>query len=49
MPEMVDYLKKDGNTLIFKGQTVVGDGTTAQLAALMTGVSVKDSPEARKG
>ena len=31
------------------GHTIVGDGTAAQLAAMLTGVSERDNPEARRG
>ena len=49
MPKTAELLKKDENTLIFNGQTIVGDGTTFQLSAIMTGVSQRDNPEARRG
>ena len=31
------------------GHTIVGDGTAAQLAAMLTGVSERENPEARRG
>ena len=30
------------------GETIVGDGTTAQLAAMLTGIAEKEQPEARR-
>ena len=32
----------------FAGKTIVGDGTTAQLAAMLTGIAEKNQPEARR-
>lgn len=34
--------------LFFSGQTVVGDGTTAQLSAMLTGIPERNQPESRK-
>ena len=33
---------------IFEGETIVGDGTTAQLAAILTGIAEHEQPEARR-
>ncbi|XP_073234705.1 uncharacterized protein [Porites lutea] len=48
MPKSLEYLTDDLNSLLMRGETIVGDGTTAQLAALLTGIAEKDQPEARK-
>ena len=42
-------LEKDENAILFNGHTVVGDGTTAQIAGQLTGMDELDLPEARKG
>nr|XP_047146442.1 uncharacterized protein LOC101236318 isoform X2 [Hydra vulgaris] len=44
MPKLV----KDEDTIILNGHTIVGDGTTAQLAAILTGEHEKNLPEARR-
>ena len=33
---------------LFSGETIVGDGTTAQLSAMLTGIAEKKQPEARR-
>ena len=33
---------------MFSGETIVGDGTTAQLAAILTGIAESKQPEARR-
>ena len=43
------FLKDDEHTVILKGHTINGDGTTAQLCALLVGILEKDLPEARRG
>lgn len=43
------YLQGDPDSVIFQGQTVVGDGTTSQLAAILVGDFESNLPEARKG
>ncbi|EDO43929.1 predicted protein, partial [Nematostella vectensis] len=43
------YLIEHGHTLFFKGEGIVGDGTTAQLSALLTGMPEYQQTEARKG
>lgn len=48
MPRSLDYLVKNMNSILFRGETIVGDGTTAQLAALLTGKAEKQQSEARK-
>ena len=44
-----NWLKNDPNTHIFKGHTIVGDGTTAQLIAMLTNLKERVAPEARRG
>ena len=44
-----NWLKNDPNTHIFKGHTIVGDGTTAQLLAMLTNLEESVAPEARRG
>ncbi|XP_065674470.1 uncharacterized protein LOC100208013 [Hydra vulgaris] len=44
MPQLV----KDEDTIILNGHTIVGDGTTAQLAAILTGEQEKSLPETRR-
>ncbi|KAK3749596.1 hypothetical protein QZH41_002777 [Actinostola sp. cb2023] len=47
MPKTNDYLKTRP-TVFMKGNTIVGDGTTAQLCAMLTGVPEEEQPEARR-
>ncbi|XP_047136376.1 uncharacterized protein LOC100213639 [Hydra vulgaris] len=44
MPQLLN----DENTIILNGHTIVGDGTTAQVAAILIGEQEKDLPEARR-
>ncbi|XP_047134032.1 uncharacterized protein LOC100202831 isoform X1 [Hydra vulgaris] len=44
MPQLLS----DENTIILKGHTIIGDGTTAQLAGILIGEHEKDLPEARR-
>ena len=44
-----DYLADDKDSFIFEGHSIVGDGTTAQLSALLTGAFEWDFPESRRG
>ena len=44
-----NFLKNDNNSIIFKGHTINGDGTTAQLCALFVGMLEENLPEARRG
>ena len=48
LPKLVDFLKTN-NALFFTGHTIVGDGTTPQLTAMLTGRRVEDQYEARTG
>ena len=34
--------------LLILGETIVGDGTTAQLCAMLTGIAEEEQPEARR-
>ena len=49
LKRVYDYLTKDDDSFIFEGQSIVGDGTTAQLSALLTGAFEWDFPESRRG
>lgn len=49
MLKSVEFLKKDLKTIFFKGEGIVGDGTTAQLTAMLTGIAEEKQPEARRG
>ena len=49
LPKIYDYLKKNKNTFIFDGQSIVGDGTTAQLSAMLAGALEWELPESRRG
>ncbi len=48
MPKMFKMLKDDENTVLLKGHTIVGDGTTAQLCAILAGQLEENLPEARR-
>ena len=48
LPNVVEFLKQN-NALFFSGHTVVGDGTTPQLTAMLTGKHVEEQYEARTG
>lgn len=48
MPHTLEYLKKHLNSVVLQGETIVGDGTTAQLCAMLTGIAEKEQPEARR-
>ncbi|XP_020613792.1 uncharacterized protein LOC110052015 [Orbicella faveolata] len=49
MPNTLEYLTKNLNSILLEGETIVGDGTTAQLCAMLTGIAEKKQPEARRG
>ena len=49
MPKSKELLKKELTTVFFKGESVVGDGTTDQVSAMLTGKAEDDHPEARRG
>ena len=42
-------LEKNPNSFIFKGHSIVGDGTTAQLCAMLTGTPEYQLPQAKRG
>lgn len=48
MPKSLEYLTNDLNSVLMQGETIVGDGTTAQLAAILTGIAESKQPEARR-
>ena len=48
LPKVVEFLKQN-NALFFSGHTIVGDGTTPQLTAMLTGKYIEEQYEARTG
>ena len=48
MPKTKKALTALEDTFFFKGHSIVGDGTTAQLCAIFTGFNEQDLPEARR-
>ncbi len=48
MPETYKYLDNDRDTFMFHGHTIVGDGTTAQICAMLVGQLEEDLPETRR-
>ena len=48
LPKTKKVLKSIDNSLFFKGHTIVGDGTTAQICAILTGLNEQQLPEARR-
>ena len=49
LAKLYEFLDKDLKALFFKGHTVVGDGTTPQLTAMLTGKQVEEQYESRTG
>ncbi|KAK3732586.1 hypothetical protein QZH41_004981 [Actinostola sp. cb2023] len=49
LPEAYKYLTDDLKSIVMKGYTIVGDGTTPALTALLTGNFEYELPEARRG
>ena len=49
LKKVYNYLLNDKTTFIFEGHSIVGDGTTAQLSAILTGAFEWDFPESRRG
>ena len=47
LPQTKKVLNNFEDSLYFKGHTIVGDGTTAQLCAILTGLNEQQLPEAR--
>ncbi|XP_022807728.1 uncharacterized protein LOC111344742 [Stylophora pistillata] len=48
LPEAYKFMSEELNSLFFKGYSIVGDGTTPALTALMTGKFESELPEARR-
>ena len=48
LPRAYKYLKEELGSLIFNGHTIVGDGTTDQLSAMLTGLGEKEQYESRR-
>ncbi|XP_028403231.1 uncharacterized protein LOC114525964 [Dendronephthya gigantea] len=49
LPNVYKFLKDDLNSFMFRGYSIVGDGTTPQLTAMLTGQTEAELPEARRG
>ena len=49
MKKTFKFLNENENSIILNGHTINGDGTTAQLCALLIGMLEEDLPEARRG
>ena len=47
LPKTKEVLNSLEHSFFFKGHTIVGDGTTAQLCAILTGMNEQQLPEAR--
>ena len=48
LPKFYEYLKNELGALLFNGHSIVGDGTTEQLAAILTGLGELEQYEARR-
>lgn len=48
MPKTMKFLQSDERSLVFKANTIVGDGTTPQVVAMLTGLKMTDLPEGRR-
>ena len=48
LPKTKKVLRSLEQSFFFKGHTIVGDGTTAQLCAILTGLNEQQLPEARR-
>ena len=48
LPKTSDFLHSDERSFVFKGNTIVGDGTTPQVTAMLTGHKITDLPEGRR-
>ena len=49
LPKIYDFLQHEVDAFIFNGHTVVGDGTTEQMTALLTGLKFSEQYEGRAG
>ena len=49
LKRVYDYLLNDEATFIFEGHSIVGDGTTAHVSAILAGGFEWDFPESRRG
>ena len=48
LPEVYKYLKNELRSMLFNGHSKVGDGTTAQLTAMLTGLGELEQYESRR-
>ena len=49
MPKSINFLKRSLKTYFISGQTIVGDGTTPALTAMLTGLYEMETSEGRQG
>jgi hypothetical protein len=49
LPKSYGYIRDELQGYVFSGHSAVGDGTTEQLAALLSGRGEREQPEARRG
>ena len=49
MPKSINFLKRSLKTYFISGQTIIGDGTTPSLTAMLTGMYETEAPEGRQG
>ena len=49
LPKSYGYIRDELEAYVFSGHSAVGDGTTEQLAAMLSGKGERQQPEARKG
>ena len=49
MPKSINFLKSSLKTYFISGQTIIGDGTTPALTAMLTGLYETETPEGRQG
>ena len=48
LPKLYDYLEKELGAIMFNGHSIVGDGTTEQLTAILTGLGELEQYESRR-
>ena len=48
LPNVYKYLKNELSSMVFNGHSIVGDGTTEQLTAMLTGLGELEQYESRR-
>ena len=48
LPDVYQYLKEELKSMIFNGHSIVGDGTTEQMTAMLTGLGELEQYESRR-